>query len=712
MLKELLRLHMIHLDSSQEAFCSEERGDIRLLAPAGCGKTQSLLFRCLRLSDQANSQRVRFLMVTFTVAARQELASRLNEDPTFAGIRDQVDITTLNSWGFRRIKSRFAAPKLMASKADLHFNFQHALRPICGKHQRVKDCVEAKKVIAPKRIMKIIDTLKTLGFDHTRHTNFEGFEEQVATLADQGLGAMFQASIIDELGKLKILDSKLTKQGEEELLSNNRNLYNHFFRFWRDAVAHLIECALFTLEDQKYVAYLDEKEKLEQGALYKGITRYDHVLVDEFQDINPLDLNLIRAIAERNKAAITIVGDDDQSLYEWRGATPNYILEPDKYFSREFITHKLETNYRSPANIVAMSQSLIAYNHRRVDKVIKPFQRHDAIIEVKRNQNLADQLEIVYSVIAPLLKDPSNASKVAIVGRIKGQIIPYQIFLASKNVPFCAAEDLQVFLSKAFEKLVDLLALKTRANVRQNRSAVANDMTKLCDQVKRYPLSKDDKNKLQYCFMSNQCSTVAQAVEALRSYKGPLKGKNPDGHTSFQMADSIAAFLDASTVCEAIEALGDKFDGLQVDIGKAEDDIFYVDPPFASLAEYAQRYNDEFDAFIDDIESAKEKLVYLPPADDDSMSSIGSEIWKRPVHLMTALRTKGKEYDCVILLDVVDGVWPNKHANSIDEKEAERRVFYVAFTRAKKRIIIFSGKTFRGKLCKPSQYLSEIGLDI
>jgi DNA helicase-2/ATP-dependent DNA helicase PcrA len=701
----------VELDHSQAAFCNAESGDIRLLAPAGCGKTQSLLYRCLSLSQSSENQRIRFLMVTFTVAARQELAARINDDPAFASIRDQVDVTTLNSWGFRRIKSRYNAPKLIATKSDQHFNFQNPLRPIWTKHAKIKQVVEAKKVIAPKKIMKIMDTLKTLGFDHIAHTNFEQFQEQVSALASQGLLSMFQSHVIDELGKLKILDSKVTTKGDEQLISNDRKVYNNFFRFWREAVSHLIECALFTLEDQKYVAYLDEKEKVEQGMNYKGVTKYDHILVDEFQDINPLDLNLIKAIANRNNAFVTIVGDDDQSLYEWRGATPNYILDPDTYFGRNFATYKLETNYRSPANIVSMSQSLISHNQRRVEKEIKPYLSNKADIDIIKTSGLANQLDVVYNIISPILQDASSSSKVAIVGRIRGQIIPYQIYLASKNIPFCAAEDLQVFLSQAFDKLVDLLALKTRSQIRQNRSAVATDMLKLCDQVKRYPLSKDDRSKLQYCFLSNKCSTVSEAVEALRAYKGPLKGKKQGDSISTQMADAIAAFVNANSVSKSIEALGDSFDGLQVDIGKAEDDIFYVDPPFASLAEFAVNYKDDFDAFIDDIESAKEKLVHLPPVDEDSSSALFSDLWKRPVHLMTALRTKGKEFDYVILLDVIDGVWPNKNATTIEGKEAERRVFYVAFTRVKQKLVVLTSSKFRGKNCNPSPYLAELGIN-
>ena len=95
------------------------------------------------------------------------------------------------------------------------------------------------------------------------------------------------------------------------------------------------------------------------------------MFVDEFQDVNPLDIALVKAIVERNRATVTIAGDDDQAIFEWRGATPEYILNPERYFDSPFTTYILGVNYRSPHNSVDHSQRLIANNERRVPKQIK-----------------------------------------------------------------------------------------------------------------------------------------------------------------------------------------------------------------------------------------------------------------------------------------------------------------------------------------------------
>ena len=151
---------------------------------------------------------------------------------------------------------------------------------------------------------------------------------------------------------------------------------------------------------------------------------------------------------------------------------------------------------------------------------------------------------------------------------------------------------------------------------------------------------------------------------------------------------------------------------MHVDIGKAEDDIFFADPPFLHLAEYATRYGSDYMQFVEDIERAKDQLVYVPPFEDDAQASSAAELWKRPLHLMTALRAKGKEFDTVILLDVNDGIWPNRNAQTPEQKEAERRVFYVAFTRARKRVVMLVCSRVGTRAAIPSPFINELGLSV
>jgi DNA helicase II / ATP-dependent DNA helicase PcrA len=481
---------------------------------------------------------------------------------------------------------------------------------------------------------------------------------------------------------------------------------------YRASFTHDSSNATFTLEDQKYFAYLDEKEKLEKNSFLSGAASYDHVLVDEFQDIKPLDLALIKAIAERSRAGLTIVGDDDQAIYEWRGATPEYILDPGRFFGTPFDTFTLATNYRSPKNIVDFCQSLIAHNIRRVAKSIKANRAEDATIEILKTSTLSLALELTFDEVKTVVGAGNSPSKVAIIGRKRSQLIPYQVFFASRDVSFCAAEDLQVFMSAAFDRLLRLMMIKNRSNLTQMRTQVIDDVIDLSDLVKRYPLNKKYKDSLRKYLTQSGANTVVKGLVALSKYDGPLKGSNPETKMSLVMADAITKFLLAKTVSKSLLSMGAYFEGQQLDFGKAQDDIFFAAPPFLQLAEYAVRYGDDYGQFVEDIERAKDQLAYVPPFEDEEKASSAESLWKRPVHLMTALRAKGKEFESVIILDVNDGIWPHKNATTLDQREAERRVFYVAFTRAKKKVLMLVSKTLANKPASPSPYIEELGLNV
>ena len=701
---------MATLDLSQQSFCQAPTGDIRLLAPAGCGKTLSLLYRCLELARRSNSAN-RFLLITFTVAARDELVSRIGEDSNFAPIRDHVEVTTLNSWGYRRMKSVAFKPRLISSKDEFHFTMNNMLQPIWTQHERVKAAIEKKANTTPRKLMETIDAFKSIGFDHTRQDTQEKFLSRLGEIRKQGLSLRIQ-ELIDDLTKLEVFGAKITKRGDEVPEVSSRDLYAGFYKFWRDATDHLIKSSTFTLEDQKYFAYLDERQKLEEQKFLSGAARYDHILVDEFQDINPLDLALIKAISDRNKATLTIVGDDDQAIFEWRGASPTYILHPGEYFGRYFQPFALANNYRSPKNIVEMSQRLIAHNKNRVDKTIRPALPTLAEIDITVVDGLDIAMDIVLAEAQTVALDTTGAKKLAVVGRKRSQLIPYQIFFASKNLSFCAAEDLQVFLSTAFDRLLHLIMIRNAAHERKMKTVIIDQLLEMCNLVKRYPLNKQDREALRRFISSSSSRTLSEAVESLSDYRGSLKGANVDGKMAVDMANAIRSYLECQTVSEALSVMGTNFEGLQIDMGKAEDDIFFVDPPFAQLAEYAARYGEDFELFIEDIERAKEQLVYVPPVDDVDENVTPDTIWKRPIHLMTALRAKGKEFDTVVLLDVNDGIWPNKNAREPAQKESERRVFYVAFTRAKRKVIMLVAKRFGSRPATPSQYIEELGLPI
>jgi len=377
----------------------------------------------------------------------------------------------------------------------------------------------------------------------------------------------------------------------------------------------------------------------------------------------------------------------------------------------EYQTYILNRNYRSPRNIVQISQKLIKHNKRRVPKQVEAASKVDAKVEVLHMPSLVDSIEFVVDEVQAMLK-AGDINKVAIIGRKRGQIIPFQIVFAGRDIPFYAAEDLQVFLSDAFGELKDLLGIKARASagVIPGFDPV-QDLLKLIDKVKRYPLTKQDRAGLLRHLNGDRPRSLAAGVESLRRFTGALKGTNQDGRMANSFADAIQALLKAQTVSESLRAISDEFEGLQKDYGKSTEDIFYTDPPFLHLSEFAERYGQDYGTFYEDLEKAIATLARVPDEEEQEKDK-GDPEWKLPLHLMTALRAKGKEFDAVILLDVNQDIWPSKLAVSSDQLEAERRVFYVAITRARKRLTMLVNDTLLGKPALPSPYVAEMGLKI
>lgn len=690
---------MISLDQSQLAFCRSKEANIRLLAPAGCGKTASLLHRCNELVQMAN-RKPRFLIVTFTNGAAAELQERLANDPYFESVKGQATITTLNAYGWNRIRnqSRVTNPRLLTTRNDLHFAMKNQLHPVWASNPHIEP-VASKSGNGARTLMEIMDNLKSMGFDHTHDTNRLLYQQRLDALEAQGLTWRIEEQF-EKLTSLRVLDS--SKQGSDEGASTSRrDFYDRFFTFWRKATERLLEEFTFTFEDQKYWTYLDLKSPGTDGKpkpTLTGAARYHHILVDEFQDVNPLDLALIKVIAERNKATLTIVGDDDQAIFEWRGATPEYILNPGKYLGGTFTDYQLEVNYRSPANIVGLGQRLIANNKNRVAKRVSAADSGStAKIEIQKTDNINDRLALVSDVVRDGIP-----GKVAAISRLRRQLIPYQIYYASDGAPFKTAVDLNVFNSKPFDDLIDLMEIWGKARDSCRPAHSVRDAIKICDLVKLFPLNKKDRENLNRYLRRCNPKSIAEAVNQLKDYDGQsLSGKTAD-----QMNEAATDFLNASTIADALRSIDRTFEGLKFDGAGTKEDVFYTAPPMAQLADIAEGEGFGANDLIARIENVKYQVQEYKDFESDDNSSGDIGVLERPLHLMTATRAKGKEFDTVILLDTVQRIWPHHTARDARELESERRLFYVAFTRAKERVIMLTS-TEAGII---SPFIEELGL--
>ena len=661
---------MITLDGSQLGFCQSISPNNRLLAPAGCGKTSALLYRCRDLLEQSDRPQ-RFLLLSFTNAAAAEMRERLEADDDFANLRNAVLATTLNSWGWRRLNNRHGSAKLLTNATDRFFAVRNQLAPIVEKHQSIAHLLTTNN--GPRSLMNVIDALKSLRFDHNEHTSFDKFNSHVDLLEARGLSALV-AKQFDDLTGLEVLES--VGDGDEASTSR-RQFYNKFFTFWRDAVKHLHGELTFTFEDQKYWNYLD----LPTANPVLAPNRYHHVLVDEFQDINPLDLALIDLIVKAHQASLTIVGDDDQAIFEWRGASPEFILEPETHFERSFATHTLEVNYRSPRNIVYHSQKLIANNKRRVSKTVRGIAaRPDAHIEVIHTSDINTELDFVTEIV----RNTSQPGRVAVISKVRAQLIPYEIHFASSEIEFETATDLDLFQNDALAKVTRMLEIRDNKDQQNYPAQAVRGATEICDLIRQYSGRRNRENLTAY-LNGVAPATVSQAVAAIANYSGPrLTGKD---HSDLHSAAS--KFLNTGDTANALRCLGTEFAGLRRDFQRAEEQIFYIDPPLQQLATLVEQNNWTGIQLAQMIQKAQSRIREFTALNDDNNGPEG--LHQRPLHLMTATRSKGKEFETVIILGALDKMWPHSKTETEAQMEAERRLFYVAFTRAKERVLMLAG---------------------
>ena len=658
------------LDKSQLKFCGSGDLNSRLLAPAGCGKTISLLYRCQELWERSDSPQ-RFLLLSFTNAAAAEMRQRLEIDQDFVGLKSAVRVTTLNSWGWRRLRNHHGGAVLLADSTSRFFAVRNQLAPILGKHSYISPLLSNRSV-GPRDLMNVVDALKSLRFDYTRHTNYEKFNAHIEHLQARGLN-MLMAKQFDELTRMGVLESP---GGGEEASESRRQFYNRFFIFWREAVERLHGELTFTFEDQKYWNYLD----LSEANPVPAPNRYHHILVDEFQDINPLDLGLIDLIVKVNSASLTIVGDDDQAIFEWRDASPDFILEPETHFGRNFTTHTLEVNYRSPRNIVYHSQKLISHNKRRVNKTIRGLPAsQDARIEIVPTGNIETELDFVTNIVRATM--PGRA---AVIGRMRSQLIPYEIHFASNEIEFETATDLDLFQNRAFSDITNMLEIRDNKDLQSYPAQAIKNAIAMCDLIRRRPFGRKDRENLTAYLNSMAPTTTEEATDAIISYPAKFSGKS-----STRLYESATNFLNTESTAEALLCLGEEFDGLRYDLERAEAEIFYVDPPLQQLATLVDHRGWTGIQLAQMIQKAQSRIREFNSQSEDDDGP--KELQQRPLHLMTATRSKGKEFETVVILGALDEVWPHRRTQTVAQMEAERRLFYVAFTRAKKQVVMLVG---------------------
>ncbi len=423
------------------------------------------------------------------------------------------------------------------------------------------------------------------------------------------------------------------------------------------------------------------KELLEQrkDLLAAWQNKYTYIMVDEFQDINQLQYETVRLLAG-DSANLFVVGDDDQSIYRFRGSKPELMLNfPKDYPSARQIS--LSVNYRCPKEVVELAGKLIAHNKNRFKKVIKSAQTEQRqAFQCRQFDNVQEENKAIIDLIRAQADSGGSYSQIAVLYRTNTQPGALIAKLIEYNLPFRTKERIPNIYDHWIAKDIMAyfrLALGSRAR---------GDFLRIMNRPKRY-ISRESLNMQPVIsfdvwqdFYEEQ-PWIAQRIEQL-------------GY-DLQVLSRITPFAAVNYLRKGIgyeEYLTEYAKERQIPSA----DLFET---LDELAESTKEYRrlDEWLQFVSDYtEKLKQKREYnRTQQETDSVS------------IMTLHASKGLEYDTIIMPDVNEGLIPYKKAVLEAEIEEERRMMYVGMTRARQSLHIFYVKMMRNKTVEPSCFLPE-----
>jgi len=594
-----------NLNENQKEAVSHLNGPLLIVAGAGSGKTRVLTSRIAHIIKKNKAFPNQILAVTFTNKASKEMQIRVSKllKKEATGL---PWLGTFHSISAKLLRKHAAAVGLKSNFSIMDQEDQIKLiKNICKAEN-----VDIKK-ISPKYILAIIDKWKNKGF----------YPNDVTLKRKDPLEKNF-------LNIYKIYQQKLIDLNAAD---------------FSDLILHTVKI---------FEKYKDISEMYSK--------KFKYILVDEYQDTNFIQSEWLKHLAKYNQN-ICCVGDDDQSIYSWRGAEIKNFLEFDKIYENTKII-RLEKNYRSTQNILNVASKLIENNQNRVGKNLFSNQDEGELISLNCFRNAKDEAIDIGSEIE-FLKKKYSLNEMAILVRAIFQTrefeerflkvgIPYRIIGGTKFYERAEIKDCVAYLRSVYQPLDDL-SFERIINV--PKRSIGDTTIKLINEyAKKSYLSLEassrkliEENKIK----PKTKIGLNSLLNFLEKWRNDLKNKT--NHNKL-----LQIILDESGYSEMLKNKKDL---------ENENRLENIKELLNAMKEF------------DNLESFLEHVALATSLDQD---------WKgEKVNLMTMHASKGLEFDIVFLPGWEEGLFP--HQKSIEEKgenglEEERRLAYVGITRAKR----------------------------
>ena len=436
--------------------------------------------------------------------------------------------------------------------------------------------------------------------------------------------------------------------------------------------------------------------------LAKYRSRYTYIMVDEFQDTSRQQYELMRLLADKN---IAVVGDDDQSIYSWRGADYQNIVQFEKDFPgvKEI---RLEQNYRSTETILSAANGVISHNTNRKDKKLWSGNGSGKPIELFMPENESAEADFIAESIQGIaMEERRTYDDFGILMRANSQSRALEEALLQANIPYTMSGGTSFFERLEIKDIVSYLRVAANQSDDINLLRIINTPRR---GIGRSTISAINETAKQ------NASTLWDAIRYLQ--------KDPAGALSDSAKKSLGEFIDTIEGARA-KLFGGR--GLANKVRELIDDVQYRDYIIGEFQknEKAVRFKlQNLETLLMSIETWENNpdnfdpslFNYLNRITLLSRDDIEDDGGKGKVNLMTIHASKGLEFPVVFIAGAEEGLMP--HARSVEETdgdvEEERRLFYVAITRARDKLLITSCQKRRRMQatveCTPSRFLEEI----
>lgn len=607
------------LSDEQKKAVGHGKGPMMVLAGPGAGKTTVITHRVKNLIERDGVNPAQILVVTFSKAASVEM-------------RERFEMIT----GSRQLPVRFGT---------FHSLFFQILKT--AYHYSAKD------IVTPKLKYRFME-------EALFETEYDDIEDR--------------KEFLDEIEK-EISRVKGDGTDIEHYYSAScpEEIFRQIYRGYQSRVQKN-HC----LDFDDMVMYTYELFRARPDILARWQKRFTHILIDEFQDINRLQYENIKMLA-RPDDNLFIVGDDDQSIYGFRGARPDIMLAfPREYKNLSQVT--VGGNYRCTSQILKAASMLICHNKKRYKKKLTAHKGRGDMVHVAEYPDPAAQAEAVLTKIQEYHEQGIAFEEMAILFRTARQMTLFSRKFMEYNIPFVMKDNVQNIFEHWVAK--DILTYMRMAHGDRSRQA----FLKIANRPKRY-LSRS-------------------------AFYGE----------TISFGELYEYYRDKPYMCERINTLQNDLHALkQMTPYSAIDHIYHGIGYHGFLSEYGAERNVNIKDWEDIVDELKEDAAgyssteewfshiedYAKQLEEQKKRGHG-EKKDSGVALMTMHGSKGLEFDAVFIPDVNEGTVPYRKSVEDGNLEEERRLLYVAMTRAREHLHLSYTKQRFHKEAEPSRFLGEI----